>query len=82
MEYTTTIKLIGGSVYLRLPPKLVRQCKFRDKTEVTLREADRMIIMDANRPKLDKDARDLLNMHFKLGVSDFPRKEIYETDRY
>lgn len=82
MEYTTNIKLIGGSAYLRLPPKLAKNYKFKDNTEVTLREADKMVIMDTSRSKLDKYARELLNTHYHLGGKGITREEIYETDRY
>jgi len=82
MEYVSEIKKIGGSAYLRLPPKLVKNYGFKDKSEVLLREADSMVVMDTSSPKLDKAARELLNMHFQLGGRGITRDEIYETDRY
>lgn len=82
VEYLSEVKRIGGSAYLRLPPKLVKNYGFKDKSEVRLREADRMVLIETSKPKLDKAARELLNMHFKLGGRGITRAEIYETDRY
>jgi antitoxin component of MazEF toxin-antitoxin module len=82
MEYTTNVKRIGGSAYLRLPPKLVRERGFKDKSEVLLRESDDMIIMDTNKTRIDKAGKKFLNMSFNLGGKGVSREEIYETDRY
>ena len=84
MEYLTSVKRIGGSTYLRLPPKLVKAYKFRDKSEVTLREADRMIVLDKSNDSLDSAALEILDM-MKTGLDvdyKITREEIYETDRY
>ena len=82
MEYATEIKKIGGSCYLRIPPKVARHYNLKDKTEVGLRESDRMIVITTENPRLDKAARDFLNLRLDLGGMKFSRKEIYETDRY
>jgi len=84
MEYETTVKHIGGSCYLRLPPKLVKNYKLKDGSEMRLREADRMIVADTNTTKIDKAGRELLDM-MKKGLNldyKITREEIYETDRY
>ncbi len=82
MEYTTNVKRIGGSSYLRLPPKLVRRYKFKDESEVRLRESNSLIIMDTNENKIDKYARRFLSRRVNLGGETFSREELYETDRY
>jgi len=82
MEYESKVKKIGGSCYLRLPPKLVKNYKLNDKSEVHLRESDRMIVVETQKQKIDKAGRDFLNMRFNLGGKGISREEIYETDRY
>jgi len=82
VEYTTTVKRIGGSAYLRLPPKLVRHYNFKDKSEVRLRESNSLIILDTNENKIDEHARNFLNLRLHLGGKGISREEIYETDRY
>lgn len=82
MEYITKVKRIGGSAYLRLPPKLVSKRGFKDCSEVLLRESDDLIIMDTNKTKIDKAGKKFLNMIFDLGGKGVLREEIYETDRY
>lgn len=82
MEYETKVKQIGGSSYLRLPPKLVKQYKLKDQSEVHLRESDRMFVVETENPRMDKYTKEFLDMRFKLGGKTVTREEIYETDRY
>ena len=82
MEYATEVKKIGGSAYLRLPPSLVKNYNFKDKSEIILRESNSLIIMDTNGNEIDEHTRNFLNMRFHLGGKGISREEIYETDRY
>jgi len=82
MEYATKVKSIGGSNYLLLPPKLVRERKLGNGASITLRESGDLIMVENRHNKLDKATRDFLNMRFKLGGKTVTREEIYATDRY
>lgn len=82
MEYDMDIRKIGGSFYLHLPPKLITHYKLKDRSEVRVRESDRMFVVQTEKPKIDKAGRDFLNLRFNLGGKEFSRAEIYETDRY
>ena len=82
MQYATEIKKIGGSCYLRIPPKVAKHYKLKDKSEVQLRESNRLIIIETENPRIDKAARAFLNLNLNLGGMEFSREEIYETDRY
>jgi hypothetical protein len=82
MEYSTKVKSIGGSSYLLLPPKLVREHKFKSGAGITLRESGDIVVMENRMKNLDKATRDFLNMSFKLGGRTVTREEIYATDRY
>jgi len=85
MEYETKVKQIGGSSYLRLPPKLVKTYGLKDQSEVQVRESDRMFLVTVEKPKIDEAGLRLLKMMKKgcnLGGGNFSRQEIYETDRY
>ncbi len=82
MEYSTRVKSIGGSNYLLLPPKLVREHKLMGGAGITLRESGDIVVMENRIGNVDKAARDFLNLRFKLGGKTVTREEIYETDRY
>lgn len=84
MEYLAKVKRIGGSSYLRLPPKLVKSQGFKDGSELTLRQSDRLIIMESKKRKLDAGTLELmkameggLDLDYKI-----TREGVYETDRY
>ncbi len=82
MEYVTKVKSIGGSNYLLLPPKLVRERKLSSGANLILRESGDIVVMENGRKNLDKAARDFLNLNLDLGGLEVNREEIYETDRY
>ena len=82
MEYATKVKRIGGSNYLLLPPRLAREHKLGNGTNMILRESGDIVVMENRMKKLDKATRDFLNMRFKLGGRTVTREEIYATDRY
>ncbi|MBN2518051.1 MAG: hypothetical protein JXB14_04355 [Candidatus Altiarchaeota archaeon] len=84
MEYLAKVKRIGGSSYLRLPPKLVRGQGLRDGFELTLRQSDGLIIMKSKKKKMDSGTLELIkSMEAGLDLDyKITRDEIYETDRY
>jgi antitoxin component of MazEF toxin-antitoxin module len=85
MQYTTEVKKIGGSCYLRLPPKVARDYKLKDEQEVELRESDKMIVITTEKPKIDQAGQEFLELMKEgahLGGKTITREEIYETDRY
>jgi hypothetical protein len=63
---------------------MARECKFKDNAQVKLTKSDRIIVVDTENPKLDKAAKEILEV-MKRGLDldyNITREEIYETDRY
>jgi antitoxin component of MazEF toxin-antitoxin module len=82
MEYVTSVKQIGGSAYLLLPPKFTRSHNLDSGRKMVLRESGDVIVMEKKRQQLDKVSRGFLNLNLDLGGMEVTREEIYETDRY